>query len=66
MVSDVAEGCGAEEGVGEGVECDVGVAVAVKALRVVYFDSADDEFAVGGEFVDIESVSYSEHFFGGV
>ena len=55
MVADVAEGGGAEEGVTEGVEGYVGVAVAEEALVMGYVDAADDTAAAVGETVDVKA-----------
>ena len=42
-VADVAEAGGAEQGVGHGVQHDVGVAVAGQAARVLDADAAEDQ-----------------------
>jgi hypothetical protein len=46
-VTDVAEAGGAEQGVGDGVQNDVGVAMAEQAARVLDAHAAEDERSAG-------------------
>lgn len=57
VVAYVTQGGGAKEGVAEGVEGDVGVAVSVKAETVGYLYPAYPQVAPLDEAVDVKSVS---------
>ena len=54
-VADVAEAGGAEQGVGDGVQHDVGVAVAGEAARMLDADAAEQERPAGFEPVGVVS-----------
>ena len=58
-VADVAEGGGAEQGVAEGVEGHVGIAMAQQATVMGNVYSADDAPASGDEAVYVVSAAYS-------
>lgn len=60
VVADVAEGGGAEKGIGEGVEGHVGIAVAEQAFFVGDFYAAHYEFTAFHEAVHVEAVANSE------
>ena len=55
MVADVALADRAEQGVGDGVEGDVGVAVALEAAVVRDPHAAQPQRLAGGEGVDVEA-----------
>lgn len=57
--ADVTEGGGAEEGVAEGVDGDVGVAVAQKSAAVRDINTADDARTPFNEAVNVETVAYT-------
>src|SRR5260221_5217624 len=55
MLADVAKAGGAEQGIGEGVKDDVGIAVAGEAAVMGQLDSAEHDRPVSGEGVDVEA-----------
>ena len=55
MLADVAEAGGAEQGVGDRVKHDVGIAVAGEAAVVRDLDAAEHDRAFAGEGVDVEA-----------
>ena len=55
MLADVAEAGGAEQGVGDRVEHDVGIAVPGEAAGVRHCDAAEHDRAVAGKGVDVEA-----------
>jgi hypothetical protein len=55
MFANVAKAGRAEQGVGDRVKDDVGIAVAGEAAAVRDFDAAEHDRAVAGEGVDVES-----------
>lgn len=59
MAPYIAEGGGAEQGVGQSVESNVGVAVAEQTSRVGDVDSADYAAAVFNKAVDIEAEAHA-------
>lgn len=61
MVSDIAEGTGSEDGVGQGMERHIGIAVAQQPLFVGDADAAEYQGSPGSEAVYVESVAYAVH-----
>ena len=55
MLADVAEAGRAEQGVGDGVKDDVGIAVAGKPAAVGHVDAAEHDRTFAGEGVDVEA-----------
>ena len=55
MLADVTETRGAEQGVRDRVENDVGIAVTGEAAGVRHFDAAEHDGAFAGEGVDVEA-----------
>ena len=61
VIADVAQSGGAEQGVADGVNEYVGVAMAKQSEGVVDVHTADPQFTVGGEGVDVVSESDSHN-----
>ena len=61
MLADIAKPGGAEQGVGDRVEDDVGVAVAGKAARMGHGDAAEHHRAFAGEAVNVEAQAGPRH-----
>jgi hypothetical protein len=59
VLADVAEGRRAEQGVADGVQEHVGIAVAVEADRGGNINPADDELSVLCKLVDVYADSYA-------
>ena len=55
MLADIAEAGGAEQGIGDRVEHDVGIAVAGEAAVVRHLDAAEHDRAFAGEGVNVEA-----------
>ncbi len=55
MVADVAQGGSAEEGIAEGMDSHVGIAVAKQPEGMVNLHAANPQFAVGHEAVHVKS-----------
>lgn len=53
MVADVAQCGGTEQGVADGVDEDVGIAMAKQTMRVGDEDASEPQFAPFNELVDI-------------
>ena len=60
VVADVAQGGGAEQRVADGVDEDVGVAVAEQSRFVFQADAAEPQGAARHEPVHVESEAYSD------
>ena len=58
VLADVAEGGGSEKGVADGVEENVGIAMAEESEMVGYLYASQPKRAVGGELVNV--VAYSD------
>ena len=61
VIADVAQSGGTEQGVADGVDEYVGVAMAEESEGVVDVYAADPQFTVGGEGVDVVSESDSHN-----
>ena len=61
VIADVAQSGGAEQGVADGVDEYVGVAMADESEGVVDVYAADPQFTVGGKGVDVVSESDSHN-----
>ena len=61
MLADIAEAGGAEQCVGDGVEDDVGIAVAGEAAVVGDGNPAEHDRPVAGEGVDVEAHAGARH-----
>lgn len=59
--ADVAQGGSAQHSVGEGMEGDIGVAVAHQAEMIRDVDPANNQSAAFHEAVHVETVAYPEH-----
>jgi hypothetical protein len=59
MQADISEGRRAEQRIADGVQQDVGVAMAVEAERGRDFDPADNQFSTFGEGMDVYTYTYA-------
>jgi hypothetical protein len=62
MLADIAQSHGAEDGVGDGVEQDVGIRMTEEPFLPGNIYSADDQFASFHEAMNIIPVTYSHTF----
>ena len=55
MLTDIAKACGSEQGIGDGMENDVCIAVTCKSAAVRNLDAAEHERSITRESVDVEA-----------
>ena len=56
MLTDIAVGEGAKDGVGDRVEGDIGIRMADQAVVMRYFNAAQDDMVAGAESMHIEAL----------